>query len=70
MAQAATRAPPRLDRPVGRPKADPHELDRLRAEKDKLEAELATARSVIEVESFRAADQSSPQPRDGRGEPR
>lgn len=41
-----------LHRPAGRPKADPRdrELARVRAEKDKLEAELATARSVIEVQ--------------------
>ncbi|MPY81454.1 MAG: transposase [Actinophytocola sp.] len=41
-----------LDRPVGRPKADPRdrELAKLRAEKEKLEAELGKARTVIEVQ--------------------
>ncbi|MGH3343266.1 MAG: hypothetical protein ACRDPK_10355 [Carbonactinosporaceae bacterium] len=41
-----------LERPVGRPKADPRdrELARLWAEKQRLEAELAKARTVIEVQ--------------------
>ena len=64
-----------LERPVGRPKADPRdrELDRLRAEKDKLEAELATARSVIEVQGKLSAllDQlATSSPATGGGEPR
>ena len=73
--QRDTGAAEALQRPVGRPKADPRdrELARLRAEKDKLESELATARSVIEVQGKLSAllDQlatSSPE-RDG-GEPR
>lgn len=41
-----------LERPVGRPKSDPRdrELARLRADIARLEAELATARTVIEVQ--------------------
>jgi transposase len=73
--QRDTGAAEALQRPVGRPKADPRdrELARLRAEKDKLETDLATARSVIEVQGKLSAllDQlatSSPE-RDG-GEPR
>ncbi|WP_084037135.1 hypothetical protein [Haloechinothrix halophila] len=65
-----------LDRPVGRPKADPRdrELAKLRAEKEKLEAELGKARTVIEVQGKLSAllDQlatSSPADDDG-GEPR
>ena len=73
--QRDTGAAEALQRPVGRPKADPRDLElaRLRAEKDKLETDLATARSVIEVQGKLSAllDQlatSSPE-RDG-GEPR
>ena len=41
-----------LERPVGRPKSDPRdrELTRLRADIQRLETELATARTVIEVQ--------------------
>jgi transposase len=41
-----------LERPVGRPKADPRdrELAQLRAKAERLEAELAKARTVIEVQ--------------------
>jgi hypothetical protein len=41
-----------LERPVGRPKSDPRdrELARLRADIQRLETELATARTVIEVQ--------------------
>jgi transposase len=65
-----------LERPVGRPKADPRdrELAALRAEKERLEAELAKARTVIEVQGKLSAllDQlatSSPATVSG-GEPR
>lgn len=64
-----------LERSVGRPKADPRdrELAKLRAEKERLEAELSKARTVIEVQGKLSAllDQlatSSPE-RNG-GEPR
>lgn len=64
-----------LERPVGRPKADPREreLARPRAEKDRLEAELATARTVIEVQGKLSAllDQlATGGPATDRGEPR
>lgn len=41
-----------LERPVGRPKADPRdrEIAKLKAEKQRVEAELAKARTVIEVQ--------------------
>jgi transposase-like protein len=65
-----------LKRPVGRPKADPRdrEVAQLRAEKERLEAELAKARTVIEVQGKLSAllDQlatSSPATVSG-GEPR
>jgi hypothetical protein len=64
-----------LERPVGRPKADPRdrEIARLQAEKDKLEAGLAKARTVIEVQGKLSAllDQLATSDREGDGgEPR
>ena len=72
--QRDTGAAEALDRPAGRPKADPRdrELARLRAEKDRLETELATARSVIEVQGKLSAllDQlATSSPAAGGGEP-
>lgn len=65
-----------LERPVGRPKADPRDrrLAKLEADNARLEAELATARTVIEVQGKLSAllDQlatSSPATVSG-GEPR
>jgi transposase len=64
-----------LERPVGRPKADPRDrqIAKLQAENARLEAELATTRTVVEVQGKLSAllDQlatSGPNP-DG-GEPR
>lgn len=65
-----------LERPVGRPKADPRDrqIAKLQAENARLEAELATTRTVVEVQGKLSAllDQlatSGPNPADG-GEPR
>ena len=65
-----------LERPVGRPKADPRdrEIAQLKARAERLEAELANARTVIEVQGKLSAllDQlatSSPAA-EGGGEPR
>jgi transposase len=64
-----------LERPVGRPKADPREREiaKLRADKARLQAELAKARTVIEVQGKLSAllDQlATSGPESEGGEPR
>lgn len=64
-----------LERPVGRPKADPRDrrIAKLEAEKEKLEAELGKARTVMEVQGKLSAllDQlATSGPEADGGEPR